>query len=418
MPKRIDISGTTYWEQLTAIKPLPGGKWLFRCKCGKEKDIDPYNVKSGNTKSCGCTRYQFDGKAENMRACIVCGLPFKPKRTDTRICYSQCCKEEYIRQKRAKARAERLTPKPCAVCEKLFIPVRTSQACCSPACNDKKQKTKRAAQNAEELASIKRQCKYKCCKVVFTPQKRRDQVFCSERCALLQGRLDWKIRNSERVKASQNRRLRYRYQNDEAYRARVQERRHSEYHALTQGEKRELSRRNRSRRNQERLKAYHRQYHANRSLTDVDFRLINLLRTRTRLAIQQGKAEKSEKTIELIGCSLAHMRLYIESLFENGMSWDNWSRDGWHLDHIRPCGSFDLQNIQQQRLCFNWRNYRPLWGSDNISKNDSYSQQDEIQWAEQMRMLGFTGNLFLVYKDTQVQPQGKADGLQHPPASV
>lgn len=50
---RIDITGNTY-GYLTVIKQIPGGKWLCKCKCGNEVEVLTYNLKNGNTKSCGC----------------------------------------------------------------------------------------------------------------------------------------------------------------------------------------------------------------------------------------------------------------------------------------------------------------------------------------------------------------------------
>jgi HNH endonuclease. len=50
------------------------------------------------------------------------------------------------------------------------------------------------------------------------------------------------------------------------------------------------------------------------------------------------------------------------------MSWDNYGRDGWHIDHIRPCASFDLTDPEQQRQCFHYTNLQPLWAADNIRK--------------------------------------------------
>ena len=394
MPKAIDITGIVYWDQLTAVRRLADGKWLFRCKCGTEKPLDAYNVKNGNTKSCGCTRYQFIPKSENSRLCIVCNQPFAPKRSDTRICYNPDCADKYIKTKRAKAKSERLKPKPCLICEKEFTSTRSNQVCCSPACNDKKQKAKKAAEIAYDLTQITRTCKYKCCNNTFTPQRRKDQVFCSERCSLLQGRLDWRLRNIEKVRADKNRRNAFRYKNDPEYKARVKERRHVEYHSLTPEQKRELSRRNRAQRDPDVLKRYSREYHADRSANDINFKLITRLRSRTRSAIKNGKGIKDWKTVELLGCSVQQMRDHIESLFEDGMTWENWSLDGWHLDHIRPCISFNLKSKAQQKVCFNWRNYRPLWGSDNISKNANYETADELEWIKHMRSLGFDGEVF------------------------
>ena len=62
-----------------------------------------------------------------------------------------------------------------------------------------------------------------------------------------------------------------------------------------------------------------------------------------------------------IGCSRDEFIAHIESLFQEGMTWDNWTIDGWHLDHIKPVskgGSNHYTNLQ------------PLWAKDNISKSD------------------------------------------------
>lgn len=78
-------------------------------------------------------------------------------------------------------------------------------------------------------------------------------------------------------------------------------------------------------------------------------------------------AVKSARTQELLGCSVDQFRTHIESLFEPGMSWANAGE--WHLDHIRPCASFDLTDPAQQRACFRHTNLQPLWAADNIRKS-------------------------------------------------
>ncbi len=39
-------------------------------------------------------------------------------------------------------------------------------------------------------------------------------------------------------------------------------------------------------------------------------------------------------------------------------------------DHVKPCASFDLPKPEQQKVCFDWINLRPLRADKNISKND------------------------------------------------
>jgi hypothetical protein len=74
--------------------------------------------------------------------------------------------------------------------------------------------------------------------------------------------------------------------------------------------------------------------------------------------------------MEYIGCSIEHLKDYLQSKFENGMTWENYGK--WHIDHIRPCASFDLTDIEQQKICFNYKNLQPLWAEDNFKKSDKW----------------------------------------------
>jgi len=51
--------------------------------------------------------------------------------------------------------------------------------------------------------------------------------------------------------------------------------------------------------------------------------------------------------------------------------WDNYG-SGWHIDHIRPCSSFDLSDEEQQRACFHHSNLQPLWVKDNLEKGSKW----------------------------------------------
>lgn len=107
-----------------------------------------------------------------------------------------------------------------------------------------------------------------------------------------------------------------------------------------------------------------------REAIDLQFKLANRLRARTRLALQAQSAEKATRSCELLGCTFAFFREWIEKQFTAGMTWENWGRgtDKWHLDHIRPVSSFDLTDPEQQKQCFHYTNVRPLWAVDNLSK--------------------------------------------------
>lgn len=102
----------------------------------------------------------------------------------------------------------------------------------------------------------------------------------------------------------------------------------------------------------------------NRLKTDINFRLKHNLRVRIHDAIKNRI--KSESTIQLIGCSIDNLKQYLESQFKNGMTWSNYGV--WEVDHIRPCCTFDLSEISEQKKCFNYTNLQPLWKKENRSK--------------------------------------------------
>ncbi len=117
--------------------------------------------------------------------------------------------------------------------------------------------------------------------------------------------------------------------------------------------------------NREKINAYQRKYDQRRRDAGAKFRLRSSLRNRIWRALN-GTA-KSVGTMELIGCNIEELKEHLEFQFQEGMTWDNYG--GWHVDHIKPCASFDLSDIEQQKLCFNYTNLQPLWAEDNWSKN-------------------------------------------------
>jgi hypothetical protein len=79
---------------------------------------------------------------------------------------------------------------------------------------------------------------------------------------------------------------------------------------------------------------------------------------------------KTDSSIKLLGCNVEEYKIYLESKFTEGMTWDNYGLEGWHIDHILPCASFDLTDPEQQKICFNFSNTQPLWAFQNLAKGD------------------------------------------------
>ena len=89
-----------------------------------------------------------------------------------------------------------------------------------------------------------------------------------------------------------------------------------------------------------------------------------------RLALKEQNLTKKNTTAGLVGCSIPFLKKYLENKFKKGMNWKNQGRYGWHIDHIKPCASFDLSDPKQQLICFNYKNLQPLWAEENIKKSN------------------------------------------------
>ena len=113
---------------------------------------------------------------------------------------------------------------------------------------------------------------------------------------------------------------------------------------------------------------------------NINYKLGTLLRTRIWSSLKNQGLKKKDSTMSLVGCSKEELIKHLESQFKEGMSWENWSLNGWHIDHIRPVSSFDLSDPAQVKECFHFSNLQPLWAIENLKKSDSWdeSPQDDI----------------------------------------
>lgn len=152
-----------------------------------------------------------------------------------------------------------------------------------------------------------------------------------------------------------------------------------------------------ARKNKMRREGNRSQLHAIRYQQDKNYRLLINLKARVQQALKLQCGHKAHKTAELLGCSLKAFKAHIAGQFSDGMSWNNHGYATWHLDHIRPCASFDLTDPAQQLICFNWANHQPLLAVENMSKNDEWTPAMEAKWAQMMRDHGYRGDLFLQF---------------------
>ena len=71
-------------------------------------------------------------------------------------------------------------------------------------------------------------------------------------------------------------------------------------------------------------------------------KIIHNLRTRLRHLVKR----KNEPTLEYLGISSGEYKKWIEYQFDDVMTWDNYG-SYWHMDHVVPCNSFNLENEEE-----------------------------------------------------------------------
>lgn len=157
----------------------------------------------------------------------------------------------------------------------------------------------------------------------------------------------------------------------------LRKRNHNKIYSITHKERKKQTDKIWLEKNREHRRSYQKEYYQtnknkinkkqrNRRKTDIQFRLSNSLRSRLNLVLK--RKDKALSTMFLLGCEVDYLMYHIQEKFTKGMTWDNYGLDGWHIDHIRPCASFDLTEPKQQKQCFHYTNLQPLWAIDNLKK--------------------------------------------------
>lgn len=89
------------------------------------------------------------------------------------------------------------------------------------------------------------------------------------------------------------------------------------------------------------------------------------IRTRIYNALKRNKALR---TIEYLGLSNKEYFQYIMN-YDPEFTEDNYG-PVWHIDHVIPVSLFDLNDDEQQKIAFNWRNTMPLSKNENLKKRN------------------------------------------------
>ena len=95
--------------------------------------------------------------------------------------------------------------------------------------------------------------------------------------------------------------------------------------------------------------------------------LVGIVRSRVYSVV---KGKKTKSSLEYLGCSGEYYRTYLEKMFLEGMSWDNYGKE-WEIDHIIPI-FYSNPTDEQKIKRLHYTNTQPLWTSDNRSKGNRF----------------------------------------------
>lgn len=143
--------------------------------------------------------------------------------------------------------------------------------------------------------------------------------------------------------------------------------------------------------NKDKIKEYHEEYYKDpenkrkkrertnknrrkRIETDPVFRMKRNMSRRLNLALGSKKRQSLGGLEQYIGMSLQDFKLYIESQFQEGMSWNTRGHSGWHIDHQIPLSYFGDDLFGNLHIAMNYRNLKPMWGQENIKKADKMEE--------------------------------------------
>jgi len=266
---------------------------------------------------------------KNTKQCPLCDTPFKIVEGNKKFCSPECAKKSRYAKASLysqKRRIKNVKPRPCKICGKEFTPKNGNDRICSDAC-----------ETVRDRYATHRNCNI--CNNEFR-KTYKYRLFCSDECREESKKLNVRKCNicgksfkpsfSIEVMCSDH----CRNENSKIYNRNIG-------------------------REKRRLKHHIRK-------TDATYRIAKSMRANISHSLKARNHKKKSKTSEYLGCSIKELKDYLEKQFTAGMNYDNYG--DWHIDHIKPINSFALDDEEELKKCFNYKNLQPLWATDNLSK--------------------------------------------------
>jgi hypothetical protein len=105
-----------------------------------------------------------------------------------------------------------------------------------------------------------------------------------------------------------------------------------------------------------------------------EYKLRILMSYRLSKMFKQKKLAKNSKTLEILGTSFNNFKCYLESQFNDGMTWENHGKV-WQIDHKVPVS----YGKNEEEICKlnHYTNLQPLFTLENQKKSDKLLPEHE-----------------------------------------
>ena len=98
------------------------------------------------------------------------------------------------------------------------------------------------------------------------------------------------------------------------------------------------------------------------------YKIIQNQKRRIRTICKNNGYHKTTEFNNIFGVDAKGLKLYMETLFVNGMTWDNYGE--WEVDHIIPLET--VKSFEDLSRLSHYKNLQSLWGKDHKEKTKRF----------------------------------------------
>lgn len=119
--------------------------------------------------------------------------------------------------------------------------------------------------------------------------------------------------------------------------------------------------------NKEKLNKYRCEYRKRKRAENITYRLSEIMSCAVRDCLRGTKNNTTWKS--MVDYSIEDLKNHLESKFTKNMSWSNYGKNGWHIDHIIPQYYFKYTSYKDRafQACWALSNLQPLWATTEIA---------------------------------------------------